>query len=90
MPELHTTRSFEIPACNTALVTESNPEINTVFSGEEVIYFDHADEVAPRVSYYMSNPGKLKELTQRGHKAVMEGGYSYVDILKKLLKQIDE
>ena len=31
VPELHTTRTFEIPACGTALVTERNSETALVF-----------------------------------------------------------
>lgn len=90
VPELHTTRTFEIPACGTALVTEHNPEIGSVFSDEEVIYYDDADEAVAKIEYYLSKKDKLVPLTKEGYRKVTRGGYSYPEILRKVLKQINE
>jgi spore maturation protein CgeB len=89
IPELHTTRTFEIPACGTALVTEDNSETKTIFSNEEAIFYKKPDDVLPAVSYYLSHPEVLNELTAKGHKKVTEGGYSYKEILKGILKRIN-
>jgi hypothetical protein len=89
VPELHTTRTFEIPACKTALVTEHNPEIGSVFSDEEVIYYDDPDEAISKVEYYIGKKDKLIPFTENGYKKVTGGGYSYAEILSKILKQID-
>jgi spore maturation protein CgeB len=90
VPELHTTRTFEIPACKTALVTEHNPEIGSVFSDEEVIYYDDPDEAVTKIEYYLEKSDRLIPFTENGYKKVTEGGYSYSEILNKILKQIDE
>lgn len=89
VPELHTTRTFEIPACRTALVTEHNPEIGSVFSDEEVIYFDDADEAVEKVEYYLAKKDRLISFTENGYNRVTEGGFGYREILSKILKQID-
>lgn len=90
VPELHTTRTFEIPACKTVLVTEHNPEIGSVFSDDEVIYYEDAEEAITKIEYYLDKKYKLMSLTENGYKKVTEGGYSYFEILAKVLKQIDE
>ena len=90
IPELHTTRTFEIPACKTALVTEHNPEIGSVFSDEEVIYYDDPDEAITKIEYYLGKKDRLIPFTENGYKKVTAGGYSYSEILSKILKQIDE
>jgi hypothetical protein len=38
-PELHTTRTFEIPACGTCLITERNHEIDSFFNDDECIKY---------------------------------------------------
>lgn len=90
VPELHTTRTFEIPACRTALVTEHNPEIGLIFSDDEVIFYDDVDEAVKKVEYYIRKREKLQPITERGYKKVLNEGYSYSQILQKILTQIDE
>jgi spore maturation protein CgeB len=90
IPELHTTRTFEIPACKTALVTEHNPEIGSIFSDDDVIYYDDAVEAVDKIEYYLAKKDRLLSFTENGHDKVISGGYSYIDILRKILKQIDE
>lgn len=90
VPELHTTRTFEIPACGTALVTEHNPEIGAVFSEEEVIYYDDAEEAIEKIEHYVLKRDKVASITEKGFKKVTLGGFSYPDILSRILKQINE
>lgn len=89
IPELHTTRTFEIPACNTALVTEYNPEIGSIFSDDEVVLFDDADEAVSKVEYFNRRRDKALSIAERGYNKVITEGYSYLDILQKILKQIE-
>ena len=90
VPELHTTRTFEIPACKTALVTEHNPEIGSVFSDDEVIYYDDPEEAVTKIEYYLAKKDRLIPFTENAYKKVTDGGYSYIEILGKILKQINE
>lgn len=88
IPELHTTRTLEIPACGTALVTEKNDEISSLFSEGDVIFYNEPDEVIAKVSYFLSNSDELKKIAENGYKKINNGKYSYPEILKGVVEQI--
>ena len=88
VPELHTTRTFEIPACGTALLTESNSETEQFFARDEAIFYKDTKELVECVSYYMKNAKALKTLTEKGTAAVYSKGFDYESILSNVLKQI--
>lgn len=90
IPELHTTRTFEIPACGTALLTERNEELIAFFSDDEVIFYDNESELIDKVNYYMANHEALEVLTNNGHRKVKDDGYSYTSILRNVIKIIFE
>ena len=85
-PELHTTRTFEIPACGTALLTERNHEINKFYKEDEVIFYDHLQELANKVNYYLKHDKALKKVTQRGYEKVTQSGYDYESQLTKVCR----
>ena len=89
-PELHTTRTFEIPACGTALLTERNKETASFFDENEVIFYDNLDDLINKIKFYQKNLPELKQLTNKGTQKVNERGYDYENILKSLLRQILE
>ena len=82
--ETHTTRTFEIPACETALITERNAETSDFFKEEEVIFFDDFHDIPQKILYYKNHPDALQILIKNGHKRVIEGGYDYGSILRKV------
>ena len=87
-PELHTTRTFEIPACGTALITESNQEINSFFNQDEAIFFDSPEELVSKIKYYLLRRDKLQRLTQKGEVRVHQDGRDYESILRKIIQEI--
>lgn len=88
IPEKHTTRTFEIPACKTALVTERNDELMRFFSEQDVIYYTDEKDMISRIIYFDQNREELKAIIEAGYKAVTEGGYDYEFIMKKLLNKV--
>ncbi|BDC98610.1 CgeB family protein [Persicobacter psychrovividus] len=90
VPEKHTTRTFEIPACGTALLTEWNEEIASFYEDDEVIYYRSEKEFVEKVKYFLANEEALKAVTKNGHQKVIQGGYDYESIMRKLLGQIFE
>lgn len=86
--EKHTTRTFEIPASGTALISEANEEIKTFFSEEEAILWKHENEIIPLIKTFLTNKPKLEKLTQKGYLKITEGNFSYSKILKKLLEDM--
>lgn len=88
IPELHTTRTFEIPACGTALLTEANAETSKFFNPDEVIFYNDEEELVEKVKYYMEHTDELEILTQKGYDKVIAEGFDYYSILGRLLKTI--
>jgi hypothetical protein len=87
-PEKHTTRTFEIPACYTALATERNDEILSFYSEDEVMYFNNIPELLGKLSRAMSDPVYLENITEKGYQRVHEGGFDYRSILERLVKEM--
>jgi len=87
-PELHTTRTFEIPACGTALLTERNEETASFFDEDEAIFYDDLDNLINKLRYYEKNLSALKDLTDKGTRKVNDGGFDYTTILTGLLNRI--
>jgi spore maturation protein CgeB len=87
-PELHTTRTFEIPACGTALLTEKNIELDSFYSSDEVVFYKDNNDLIDRIKFYISHPSELKTLTDNGRNKVSTNGYDYESILKSLLETI--
>ncbi len=84
-PELHTTRTFEIPACGTALLTERNQETTAFYKEDEVVFYSSNEELLDKLSYYMNNLDELEKLTNKGKLKVMDNGFDYKSIIKNVL-----
>lgn len=90
IPEMHTTRTFEIPAIKTALLTERNKELEGFFSDNEVIYYRDNEDLVAKVIYYTANREELKTIIENGYNKVQNGGFDYESIVRNLLKKILE
>ena len=88
IPEKHTTRTFEIPACKTALLTERNKELESFFSDDEVIFYESIDDLINKVKYYNCHRDELKILIEKGYAKVQQGGYDFDSIMRKLLNAV--
>ncbi len=88
VPEMHTTRTFEIPACGTALVTERNAETSSIFKEDEVIFFDDPAKLADKVADALRDPGGLRQVISKGQDKVRVGGYDYRSILQRIVTDI--
>lgn len=86
-PERHTTRTFEIPACGTCLITERNEEIDSFFTDDEVIKFSNQNELLKKLEFYSKNLGELGELIKKGKLRVKLDQRDYRSQLKIILCQ---
>ncbi|MEO0794557.1 MAG: glycosyltransferase [Verrucomicrobiota bacterium] len=86
-PELHTTRTFEIPACGTVLATERNAETANYFSDDEALFVDDYAALPEKMNFLLQNPAKLEAMTAAGTQRVQRDGRDYETVLKKLLIQ---
>lgn len=87
-PELHTTRTFEIPACGTALITERNEETTRFFNEDEAIFYSTSEELVERILYYQAHPEELETLTIKGRERVIHDGRDYRSIIKGVLEKM--
>lgn len=87
-PELHTTRTFEIPACGTALVTERNLETQSFFKDDEAIFYTNENDLIEKITFFMNNDKTLEVLTKKGASRAVTSAYDYNAILNTILKTI--
>lgn len=85
-PELHTTRTFEIPACGTCLVTEENSEINSFFSDEECLKFKNINDLIQKLQNLTANPSQLELVTQKGYDRMRSENRDYPNQILEVFK----
>lgn len=88
IPEKHTTRTFEIPACGTALLTPRNEETSSFFEDDEAIFYDSPSEIVTLVQHYFNHLPILEKISIKGKEQVHKGGFDHKSIMKKILNQI--
>ncbi len=88
IPEKHTTRTFEIPACGTALLTEYNEETATFFNSNEVLFYANENQIISIIQDQLKNSTSLSEISNYGQIKVFNGNYSHSKIMNSLLDQV--
>jgi len=88
IPEKHTTRTFEIPACGTCLFSEQNEEIDMLFNEDEIVRFKTKEDLLEKIEMLLAKPQLLKSITDAGYKKVYSAGYDYPTIMKTLVQKI--
>lgn len=89
IPEKHTTRTFEIPACKTCLVTESNEEIDAFFSDDDCIKFQNKKDFINQIITLLNNPIEIKQISERGYKRVLQDRRDYESQIFDLCNKIE-
>lgn len=88
IPELHTTRTIEIPACNTVLVTERNTETQNIFNEDEVIFFNGINDFAEKIVDFYPQKKLLESISQNGYRKITASNFDYRSIVESLIQQI--
>jgi spore maturation protein CgeB len=84
-PELHTTRTLEIPACGTVLATEKTSETASFFQADEALFFRDFSELAEKIRQLIQTPEQLALLTKKCCSAVQRQPFAYPQILANIL-----
>jgi len=89
--DLHTSRSFEIPACGGFMLAERTSDHQELFEEDkEAVFFDINDpkELLAKVRYYLEHDEERKAIAKAGRERCLKSGYSHHERLTWMLQQI--
>lgn len=87
--DLHTTRTFEIPACGTMQLAPRNNEILSFFEEDkEIVCFDSKEELKDKVDYYLANDWSRIAIARHGFERCTRDHNTYLDRIKEMFKTI--
>lgn len=88
--DLHTQRTFEIPACRGVQVAPRNDEILSFFKEDrEIICFEGVEEFKEKVNHYLAHPEAAHKISVGGYRRCMEDGHTYDDRVKTILEKLE-
>jgi hypothetical protein len=84
-----TTRSIEIPACNSFMLAERTDEHRALFDeGKEAEFFASRDELLGKARHYLAHPDERQRIADAGRRRCLESGYSFVDRMREALAAV--
>ena len=84
-----TTRSFEIPSCGPLLIAPRTDEHLEIFEEDkEAVFFSNKEEFLDKISFYLSNPEKRDAIAIQGKSKVLNGMFTWTDLIRKNLKDM--
>lgn len=90
-PDLHTARSFEIPAFKAFMLAQRSSEHTQFFiEGREFACFSGLDELRERIAFYLAHEAERNSIAEAGYQRVVHGGNSYVDRMQRVLSVYHE
>lgn len=88
-PDQHTTRTFEIPACNSMLLADrTNEHLEFFEEGKEADFFSSEDELLDKIKFYVANETVRSRVAAAGYRRCITGRYAYMHRMKSALDQI--
>jgi spore maturation protein CgeB len=88
--DLHTQRTFEIPACGTLQVAPRNEEILGFFDEDkEIVLFDSMEELKEKVDFYLSHPSARNAIARAGYERCVKGAHTYLDRTRAILEMAE-
>ena len=84
--DLHTSRTFEIPACGGFQLSEQTEEILNFFEeGKEIECFSSLDELKDKITYYLKHESPRLRIAASGLERVRRSRYRFTDRLETIL-----
>jgi spore maturation protein CgeB len=90
VPDQHTTRTFEIPACGSMLLADRTDEHRDFFEeGREAEFFASTEELLDKLDYYTAHEETRRTMAEAGRRRCIDGGYDYLSRLRGVLAQLE-
>ena len=90
-PDIHTARSFEMPAYGAFMLAERTPEHTTFFAeNREIACFGDVEELREKINYYLAHDEERIAIAKAGFEKVTTGGHSYLDRMQRVLNVYHE
>jgi spore maturation protein CgeB len=87
--DLHTARSYEIPATGSLFIGERTKEHLSMFTDmEDGCLFSDEVELLSKIDYLTENPGAVRDISARGLKRIQESNGSWIDRAKEMILRI--
>jgi len=84
--DTYTRRCFEIPAAGALMLSEYTDDLNSMFEqGVDADYFDSANELIEKVSFYLNNDQALRDVSVKGNERLLRDGHEAMDRIKEVL-----
>lgn len=86
IPEQHTHRTFEIPACGAFMLHERTKEVADFFEeGREAEFFGSFEELVKKIDYYLLHNEERISVAAAGHQRAVSSDHSYVARARQIL-----
>jgi len=84
--DLHTSRTFEIPACGGFMLAERTGEHLEFFEEDrEAVYFSSIDELKAKLHFYLKADSARVRIARAGFERCIKSGYQYTDRARAVL-----
>lgn len=81
-----TTRTMEIPACQSLLMAERTDEHESLFlDGKEAVFFSSDEELLEKCKHYIAHPYECKQISKAGRQKCLSAGYSNEAMIRSVL-----
>lgn len=89
--DLHTSRSFEIPACGGFMLAERTAEHQLFFDEDrEAVYFGSFEEMIDKIRYYLRNEEMRMRIARAGYERCLRSRYRYIDRAREALAAFEK
>lgn len=88
--DLHTTRTFEIPACGSLQIAPRNQEILSFFDEDkEIVLFSSLEELKDKTHFYLTHEFQRKRIAEKGFERCLRDRHTYQDRIEAMFECIN-
>ena len=88
--DIHTSRSFEIPACGGFMLSERSKEHSDFFEEDkEAVYFGNSEELYQKIQFYLNNDKLRENIRVNGIKKIKILNNTYCEMVNKILDNLN-